>query len=241
MELLVAVETILLIILGVLVVGLLRSHAELLSRIDGSGPGNSSAEPPIPVVREGVQAPSLVGTTMDGQRVERSFGAGERSTLLAFLSSGCDSCRSFWNAFRDSGSIVPGDAELIIVTKDPDMESPSKLERLTTESTTLVLSSRAWADYDIPSYPFFVHVDGHSGQINGQGTASEWDQVASLLTDALWDGNGGKRQREAGEDNELTVAGIHPGHPSLYSPADGDTIQDSPGARPAGSRSDDHR
>jgi hypothetical protein len=225
MELLVAVETILLIVIGVLVVGLLRSHAELLSRVDGER-ADSRAEPPLPAVREGVEAPSLVGVTLDGRRVDRSFEAGERSALLAFLSSGCDSCRSFWGAFRERPT-VPGGAELIIVTKDPDMESPSKLEGLTTEGIELVLSSQAWADYDIPSYPFFVHVDGRSGQINGQGTASEWDQVASLLTDSLWDANGGKRQREAREDDDLEVAGIHPGHPSLYSPGDGDSSHDS--------------
>ena len=94
------------------------------------------------------------------------------------------------------------------------------------------MSSAAWADYDVPVAPFFVLVDGASGDVIGEGAANEWGQVQSLLHTALDDaglldrkGNlkarrSGKPRadvlREARADRDLLAAGIRPGDPSLY-------------------------
>ena len=108
-----------------------------------------------------------------------------------------------------------------------------------------LMSSAAWADYDVPVAPFFVLIDGASGEVIGEGAANEWGQVQSLLHTALADadlldrkGNykGGKPNgkpradalREARADRDLLAAGILPGDPSLYTLTGLDA--DDPGA-----------
>ena len=44
-------------------------------------------------------------------------------TLLAFLSSGCLTCREFWETFADPSLDVPGGARLVVVTMSPEDES----------------------------------------------------------------------------------------------------------------------
>jgi hypothetical protein len=81
--------------------------------------------------------------------------------------------------------------------------------------------------------PFFVLVDGGSGTVVGEGAASDWGQVTSLLHNALDDAGlldrrgrlkpGARARvrsdalREARADRDLLAAGIRPGDPSLYS------------------------
>jgi hypothetical protein len=74
------------------------------------------------------------------------------------------------------------------------------------------MSTEAWLQYGVPATPYFVYVDGPSGHIVGEGSAATWEQVTSLWSQALAD----ERDAEARADRELTRAGIHPGHPSLY-------------------------
>ena len=68
--------------------------------------------------------------------------------------------------------------------------------------------------------PYFVHVDGASGEVRGEGTAAAWPQVVSLLRDAIDDADGPSvrsgRARAQRVDSDLHAAGIGPGHPSLY-------------------------
>ncbi len=154
-------------------------------------------------------------------------------TLLAFLSSGCGSCLAFWDVFRDGGPLeIPGEARLVCVSKDAGEESVASIRRLMPGAIPTVMSSAAWADYDVPVAPFFVLVDGASGDVIGEGAANEWGQVQSLLHTALDDagmldrkgrlkaGRVGKPradvEREARADRDLLAAGIRPGDPSLY-------------------------
>jgi hypothetical protein len=86
------------------------------------------------------------------------------------------------------------------------------------------MSTEAWGDYRVPVSPYFILVDGPTGSVAGEGSATSWRQVASLLEQALADaaaaparrprGSGAERLRRAEE--ELQAAGIQPGHPSLY-------------------------
>ena len=55
LEVLVGVETVLLVVMGILLVGVLRSHAELLRRLDGADPAPAASA--RPVMAEGVPAP----------------------------------------------------------------------------------------------------------------------------------------------------------------------------------------
>jgi hypothetical protein len=147
-------------------------------------------------------------------------------TLLAFLSSGCTTCQSLWEAIPSAeAGAVPGGARLVVVTRDTSMESPSRLRALAPAEVPVVMSSRAWEDYEVPMTPYFVLVDGSTGTVAGEGTAERWPQVLSLLTDATEDAaaevvagtgrSGPARARRI--DDELRLAGIGPGHPSLYS------------------------
>ena len=189
-----------------------------------------SAEVPKRPSRSAVD---IVGTTPEHDAVSIAIVGAKHLTLLAFLSSGCGSCLAFWDVFRDGGPLeVPGEARLVCVSKDAGEESVATIRRLMPDAIPTVMSSAAWADYDVPVAPFFVLVDGASGEVIGEGAANEWAQVQSLLHTALDDagmldrkgrlkaGRVGKPradvEREARADRDLLAAGIRPGDPSLY-------------------------
>ncbi|HEX5587185.1 MAG TPA: hypothetical protein VFZ17_07755, partial [Acidimicrobiia bacterium] len=157
-------------------------------------------------------------------------------TLLAFLSSGCGSCHFFWDAFADPHLSIPGDARLVAVTKGPEAEQPAMVKKLAPDAVTVVMSSAAWNDYDVPVAPFFALVDGGSGSVVGEGAASTWEQVSALLHNALDDAGLLDRKgrlkagvqpraradlvREQRVDRDLLDAGILPGDPRLYAMPD---------------------
>ena len=241
MVILVTIETVVLALMAALVIGLLRSHAEILRRLEDIAPSAPDADaaggprsgarvdPRLPPARTHVTpAFDVVGTTLDGDAVKLTVATGRPGgTVLAFLSSGCSTCRSFWNELRRGESVLPGDPRLVVVTKDSAFESPSRLRELAPEGTPVIMSSRAWQDYGINGSPYFVHA-GPRGDVQGEGTASSWAQVASLLRDAIEDSriaavrpageNGSMRpaERIKRAEDELASAGIGPGHPSLY-------------------------
>ena len=86
----------------------------------------------------------------------------------------------------------------------------------------------------MPGAPYFVLVDGTSGDVVGEGSGSSWDQVSDLLAQAMADAglaaDQGRRvgggpvaararrdgaAREARVDADLHAAGIGPDDPSL--------------------------
>jgi hypothetical protein len=223
MTVVVAVETVLLVVLLVLVAGLLRSHAEILRRL---GPGDEPGEAgvPSPPAREpAADAAPIGGQTLEGDAVGLSFGGGGPTTLLAFLSSGCETCGPLWDSLAERPE-VPGGGRVVVVTKDTTHESPSRLRRLAPTEVPLVMSSAAWSEYEVPGSPYFVLIDGESGAVRGEGAATGWDQIASLIRDAQDDIATADRRAagRSGDDRALraeralSVAGIGPGHPSLY-------------------------
>ncbi|MGH2556097.1 MAG: peroxiredoxin family protein [Actinomycetota bacterium] len=191
MIVLVTIETIVLVLLSLLVAGLLRSHAEILRRLSPHDEpvGRPSMEPDLGVgMRDAATAPDIAGKTLEGESLKLAVAGGGTSSLIAFLSSGCSTCRQFWDAFQnDPQETLPGDARLIVVTKDSSHESPSKLRELAPQDVPVVMSSAAWDAYAVPMTPYFVYVDGATGQIAGEGTAEAWPQVRSLIRDALLD------------------------------------------------------
>ncbi len=231
------------LLLGVLVAGLLRSHAEILRSLHELGAGREDTAPRGPVdvpfeVRSGVvgpgssmgiAAPDLVGVTPSEEAVLVSMSTRGSDTLLAFLSSGCLTCFTFWDAFapgRDLG--LPADTRLVVVTKGREMESQSAIRDLASPGVPVVMSTQAWDDYGVPGSPYFVHVDGAAGRVAGEGSATAWEQVVRLVREATEDraltlrqtgddeDRGDGAHREARADRELLRAGITPGHDSLY-------------------------
>lgn len=202
---LVSVETVLLVLLVVLVAALLRSHAEILRRLgpEGSGPPRLP-EPPAGARTNGA-APELAGVTPTGDAVKLAFGAAP--TLVAFLSSGCTGCAAFWETLGEHHlRHVP---EIVIVTRGPDREQRAKIRSLAPSGVPVLMSSEAWEDYAVPGSPYFVLVEG--SEIRGEGVATTWDALASLVGDAV------EEEREALDlEVRLSAAGVGADHPSLF-------------------------
>jgi hypothetical protein len=235
---LVLIQTLVIVVLAVLVAGLLRSHAEILRALHelGAGTGDVRVAAPRSVVprpgagaRNGDTAYDVGGTDPWGAAVHVGVAGTARTTLLAFLSGGCTTCASFWEALgRPEGPTLPAGIErLVVVTRGADRESPAEIAALAPRPPSpvaVVMSSEAWAQYQVPVVPYFVLVDGRSDRVAGEGAAPGWAQLESLLERALADGepigpsSGGRRVRA---DAALEAAGIRPGHPSLHPPAEG--------------------
>ncbi len=211
MTVVVVVEAVVIGVLALLVVGLLRSHAEILKRLHELGAGLDGSVSRAPQVGTGPrtgrdfqvmpQVPSPPAREELGHSADvAGLGAGgsetvsvrvngvEHDTIVAFLSSGCLTCQKFWDAFRKPRKLgLPAGTRLVVVTKGADAESPGAVAKLAPPGVATVMSSEAFVDYDVPGSPYFVHVHGPSGRVRGEGTGPDWDQVSSLLSQASGD------------------------------------------------------
>jgi hypothetical protein len=204
LRLLVAAETVVLTLLTAVVIGLLRSYAEILRRLPeeerGATSHRSAREDSEPQPLEGVVIPAhlpgpregdtpvldIVGTTLDGAQIVLS--PARTNTLIAFLSSGCLPCREFWDGLQPGRrEPLPSDTRLVLVVKGPELESPARLRDLAPADVPVVMSSHAWGDYGVPMSPYFLFVSENTGTVRSEGSASSWEQVRSLLRDAIED------------------------------------------------------
>jgi hypothetical protein len=253
---LVIAEAVAIALLGLLVAGLLRSHAEILRALHdlggGSADGDHSHVAPsaasmakvvkeldFPGVREGIAPPRTIDVTDGATRVadiagitpwDESIAVGvssdEGRSLVAFLSTGCGTCAGFWDELNQPGGArLSEHTRLVVVTKGEDEESISALRRIAPREASVIMSSQAWADYQVPGSPYFLLIEG--GRVTGEGSGSTWQQVRALLGQASDDNDvrrsrkepaGGLNGRDRADriDAELAAAGIGPGHPSLY-------------------------
>jgi hypothetical protein len=131
---------------------------------------------------------------------------------LAFLTSGCSTCAGFWSTLGEPR--LPGGVQVVVVAHGEERERPRKLRELTPSGIPVVMSSQAWTDYSVPGSPYFVLVEGF---IRGEGAATTWPALSSLVSDAIEDerDSGGPARADA-IDRRLAAAGIGPEHPSLY-------------------------
>jgi len=232
---LIVAEAVALALLAILVAGLLRSHAEILRALHRLGvdveggeglPGELRVELGVARPRATAEpALDVVGTTPAGEALAVGVVGTPHDTLIAFLSSGCITCHGFWDAFRDRASLsLPEHTRLVIATQGPEQESTAKVLALSPPDVPVVMSTAAWEGYGVPGAPYFIHVHGASGRVLGEGAASTWAQVASLLQQAVDDGPTvsavADASRESRADRELLAAGITPDHPSLYPPTE---------------------
>jgi hypothetical protein len=228
MTALAVIEGVVLVLISLLVLGLLRSHADILRSLDELGvgrPGETAARRgraargvrPEPTDRA---APPVRGHTIDGESVSVAFGGGDDQTVLAFLSATCHTCAAFWAELSDPDARPDGFRFLVVVQ---GVDNLTRVRRLAGEDLMVVISDDAWLEYDVPGSPHFVLVDGPSGSIVGEGTGSSWPQVQALLEHAGSPHPGSEagyadspRDNALRIDRELADAGIGPGHPSLY-------------------------
>jgi hypothetical protein len=236
-------------VLTLLVVGLLRSHAEILRAlhelgIGEDGPGHQGhGRPPSFEVRPGVSLPrgeesgaveDLVGVDPWGDPTTIAVAGAPQRTLLVFLSSGCLTCHHFWEAFADASTLgLRADVRPVIVVQDAAQESVARIQELAPSAIPVIASGDAWKAYAIPVAPYFVLVDGPTERVLGEGAAATWEQVRNLLDQALDDlaavesapWQRGRRAAAVRLDEvaeaELRRAGITPGHPSLHGDDDG--------------------
>jgi hypothetical protein len=259
------VLSVVVLLMAVLVAGLLRSHADILRALHELGvgvgePGHDDADrgpgstgvpltmgPPLPGERSSTSAPTVAGVTPGGDALAVSVGRADHATLLAFLSSGCATCAGFWRSFERPDRLgLPSGTRLIVVTKGPEMEVPAEVARNADRDLTVIMSTDAWVDYEVPGSPFFVLVDGRSGRRIGEGVANHFHQVVEMVHRAAADAGGFRAtagrayaegldgpERELANDQELMAAGIHPGDPSLYPRS----LEDLHGVGSAGERS----
>jgi len=208
MTALVAVEAVVIALLALLVTGLLRSHADILRRLhDLEGGAPTASAPPTSTTGRAVD---VAGMTPQGETIAVGVVGVAHDTLLAFLSSSCHTCAAFWDglAERAHARLLPG-VRVVAVTRDPEAESPSALAALAPAGMPCVMASDAIEAYGVPGLPYFVLVDGPTGQVRGEGTGLSWTQIADLMGRADAD-------NKTRIDGELSAAGIGPGDPRLY-------------------------
>jgi hypothetical protein len=207
---LVLLLTFVVLLLGILVAGLLRSHADILKALHelGAGVGDpATAEPPgmdhvtsrnvavpftigppLPAERNHSWAPTLAGVTPLGDALAVAVSGSETLTLIAFLSSGCSTCAGFWDALRRPDNLgLPEGIRLVVVTKGPELEIPSEVQAKTTPGLQVIMSTQAWDEYEVPGSPFFALVDGTTGRRIGEGVAQRFSQVVELVRRAQVD------------------------------------------------------
>jgi len=217
-------------LLGVLVAGLLRSNAEVIRALHqmgvnlgpdapGSRPtavalaGRPTGGPdarPTPGRPDAGDVIDLAGVTPQGDAVSLAVSGVRHDTLAGFLTSGCQTCRGFWDAFRDGPPDVPGGARLVVVTRGPEAESPGTIAALggpAGGAVPVVMSSEAWEHYDIPYAPYFIYISGAASRVVGEGVAAGWQEVRDLVADAVADGTTGAGQEDPVDDAGTAGAG----------------------------------
>jgi hypothetical protein len=205
---LVLILTFVVLLRGILVAGLLRSHADILKALHdlGAGVGDPATAgsdghdhrngdmaarsvpvpftmgPQLPGERDSVSAPTIAGVTPGGDALAMAVTGHDTLTLIAFLSSGCATCAGFWEAFQRPGELgLPEGIRLVVVTKGPELEIPAEVQAKSQSRLPVIMSTEAWGDYEVPGSPFFVLVDGKAGRRIGEGVANHFSQVAELV------------------------------------------------------------
>jgi len=257
MTAIVAIQGVILIVLGVLVTGLLRAYASVLRRLHDLDNGGTSgfrttegvATPRVVAPEPGADAATwpvahdISGAGLAGDLIAARVLGVPHDTVLIFLSSGCSACQLFWEQLGTRRP-APG-SRLLVITKSPEEESPAALRQLSPPGVDVVMSSAAWSDYRVPGSPYVIVVNGRTGRVRGEGSGTSLDQLTELMRVAGADAQppaasapGGvrkpraDREREVDVDRVLLAAGIGPGHPSLYGDPGTDEVP-----RPAPGRS----
>lgn len=199
---LVSLLCILVLVLSALVIGLLQSHAAIVRALDDLGvdlsrdaKGASGRSHSRERIRDpaltgaagsealGMNARDLIGTDFEGNPMAVAVTHVPRTTLVAFLSSGCLTCHGFWEGLSDpeKRAAASNGAAVVAVTKGTDAESPAATAKLAGRDLLTIMSSEAWEDYSVPVAPYFVLVDGRTDRVIGEGSAATFEQLGDLM------------------------------------------------------------
>jgi len=204
-------------LLGVLVVGLLRSHASVLKAFHDVGlgedvlAGESNPDgarvsglqiraPGDPGIRTvpGVAEPSATsalgrlsdidGFDPQGGAVRVGLSGAKGTTLLAFLSTGCSTCHDFWRAFAtDEIHAVPGDGTRVVVVTRGPEEESPAAVADLAPAGVTTVMSSA--AWDAYDVPVSPYFLLVDGVhgVVGEGASASWSQVVDLLAKAAAD------------------------------------------------------
>ena len=218
----VVIEAVVIVLLMILVAGLLKSHAEILRQLDRLGAGEPTGDPASAHRTTGLEkAPTTELSGVDPQGSTRvvTLEHGRGNTLIAFLSSGCVSCQVFWQQLDGKYELPTPETRVVIVTRGPAGESPSRISELAPKDIPLVMSDDTWDLFKVPLTPYFLLLDG-GARVLGEGSASSWDRLLGMFGESAADARLPTRldtkQREHFTDNQLAESGIEPGDPSLH-------------------------
>lgn len=223
MAAIVIIEAVVIVLLLILMAGLLKSHAEILRRLDSLGSraedGDERSAGQLRTTGLG-EAPASVlsGVDPSGSTVQISLRHGRGETLLCFLSTGCVSCRVFWEELSAQPDLPTPQTRPVIVTKGTAAESPSKVAEMAPDRVSVVMSDEAWDVFKVPVTPYFMLVDG-TGAVLGEGSANNMEHLLGLFQQAQTDSSPVRlstRERETFTDGRLSRSGIEPGDESLY-------------------------
>ena len=131
-------------------VALLRSHAEILRRLETARTAGAAAATGRPPGRRRAWNEDLEGATPDGGARRLVLAPGS-DTLLAFLSSGCSTCVDLLEVDVDDLPLPPG-LRLVVVAKDRRLER-LRLFRPLVGRVEVLMSSAAWEQYRVPGEP----------------------------------------------------------------------------------------
>lgn len=216
------------ILLGILVVGLLRSHADILRRLESLGAGLGAGghdHGQVTLTRRDtghVAERTVSGVTPDGEPVIVSLGTGTDPTLVAFLSTTCSTCTPFWEGLSSSTMHFGGHRHrVLVVTLGESEESPTRAQAMAKPGVDVVMSSAAWQEFEVPGAPYFALIEPETNRVIGEGSAMTFESLEEFLSDATNDRNWDLRTSPPGDesgriDEELRRAGILPGDPRLY-------------------------
>lgn len=229
MTALVVIEGIVILLLLVLVAGLLRSHADILRRLEALGAGEdaqishtrAASVTSTPMRTEPASLSSISGPTPLGDTASVALTDSRGYVLLSFLSSGCSTCQTFWKSFRNGMDLPKADIRPVIVTQGPESESPSEIRSRAPLDITTIMSNEAWDAFRVPGTPYFQLVDVERGLVIGEGSAGTWPRLMDLIERSTGDATFnpiklGTKQRQEDSDQALRDAGIAPGDPSMY-------------------------
>jgi hypothetical protein len=139
-----------------------------------------------PAASEQWPAADLTGQGLDGHRLVVRIDGQPGPLLLCFLQTHCDGCEEFWRGVGDPpGSDWPDPLSWAVVTRGPDSVDRSEVTRLAagavTRAVPVVMGERAWADYRVTGYPFFVLVDPTHGTVVGETVGFGWPDVEAMV------------------------------------------------------------
>jgi hypothetical protein len=131
------------------------------------------------------RASDVAGRSPYGTMLSISVVSAGGSTLLAFLTSRCATCSTFWDALASRGFRAPSGARIVVVTKGEEAESSTSLRELAPPDVPVVMSSDAWEAYGVTVAPYFAYVHGDSATVVDEVAPDSWDDVVSMSDRAL--------------------------------------------------------